>query len=316
MLPNGKAIRLNTFVDVPVEIGLPHFIQDDHMDDGGPLYGNFKLSLQSVVCHRGTSVDSGHYISLVRATARDPEAEANHWLRFDDLGSQKITLIDVHKALRDETPYLLFYQIIPIDGDPGNLTSGEKPPSYSEAQAHDSGVSVTSGSPEMTRPIIESLPQSRRPSLELAPEDRGREPTEVRRPSVVSFTDTSLLPRSQSQDGRRKSLSLGRSLSRGSNAISKRLSGITGSTKAKDNSSLSSNSESEILITEEAEPAKEPVIVPIPQPISQPQPQPSKAIDIPYKEPAHMSHHKRDKSKNRLRGRNKGANPDRECNVM
>lgn len=99
LLPNGNAIRLNTFIDIPTEIGLPHFIQDDKLDENGPLYGNFKLSLQSVVCHRGNSVDSGHYVSLVRGansnlhstsqtTETNPGAESSdQWMRFDDLAA-------------------------------------------------------------------------------------------------------------------------------------------------------------------------------------------------------------------------------------
>lgn len=127
ILPNGNAIRLNTFVDIPTEIGLPHFIQDDRLDEDGPLYGNFKLSLQSVVCHRGNSVDSGHYISLVRgtntnlpSTSHSVEPDLNMgnselWMRFDDLAADRITRVNIEEALKEESPYLLFYQIVPID---------------------------------------------------------------------------------------------------------------------------------------------------------------------------------------------------------
>ena len=66
---DGKAFRLDTKIDIPLDIGLPNFESDD-----GALFGNFKLSLQSVVCHRGTSVDSGHYVTLVRG----PPVEENH----------------------------------------------------------------------------------------------------------------------------------------------------------------------------------------------------------------------------------------------
>src|SRR5271155_3340516 len=92
---DGTPKRTHTQVDIPVEIGLPHFIQDDHMEDDGPLYGNFKLSLQSVVCHRGKSVHSGHYVALVRGTnttAADSAVSygsggAKQWLRFNDLAA-------------------------------------------------------------------------------------------------------------------------------------------------------------------------------------------------------------------------------------
>ena len=146
----GKAIRLNTRIDIPTEIGLPHFISDDSMDEDGPIYGNFKLSLQSVVCHRGHSVDSGHYISLVKGTStaldteHGPKADSaqdpNHWMRFDDLASERITLVDITQALKDETPYLLFYQIVPIDNDSANVTDGESLPLYAASEAVDSGI--------------------------------------------------------------------------------------------------------------------------------------------------------------------------------
>lgn len=127
ILPNGNAIRLNTFIDIPIEIGLPHFIQDDRLDEDGPLYGNFKLSLQSVVCHRGNSVDSGHYVSLVRGAnlglpstshSADTNTAAENselWMRFDDLAADRVIRVNIEEALKEESPYLLFYQIVPID---------------------------------------------------------------------------------------------------------------------------------------------------------------------------------------------------------
>lgn len=143
MMPNGTTKRLNTYVDIPLEIGLPHFISDERMQDEGPLFGNFKLVLQSVVCHRGVSVDSGHYVSLVRANKppsqkrptsshTDKDDEEHSWLRFDDLSNPRIVDIDIHKALREESPYLLFYQVQPIDEE---LANRGDPPSYDEAQS-------------------------------------------------------------------------------------------------------------------------------------------------------------------------------------
>ncbi|KAF2175287.1 cysteine proteinase [Zopfia rhizophila CBS 207.26] len=142
MLPNGCPSRLDTYIDIPLEIGLPHFISDDRMEQEGPLFGNFKLVLQSVVCHRGVSVDSGHYISLVRAnfpphyarpatSEAGPEEPPDSWLRFDDLAKERISKVDIKQALNEESPYLLFYQVQPIDEE---LARGE-PPTYAEAQS-------------------------------------------------------------------------------------------------------------------------------------------------------------------------------------
>lgn len=193
MLPNGKAVRLNTYVDIPTEIGLPHFIQDDNLEAEGPIYGNFKLSLQAVVCHRGTSVDSGHYISLVRGTSAnavpqsangsDPPSytpdNPNYWMRFDDLAAERITLVDIEKALKDESPYLLFYQILPIDEDPAEANLREKPPSYSESEGgQDMSVGKSSFSIRVSSVSTTSehdeypVPTSERPSVEISSPDR------------------------------------------------------------------------------------------------------------------------------------------------
>lgn len=135
MAPNGAPKRLETFIDIPLEIGLPHFISDERMKEEGPLFGNFKLVLQSVVCHRGVSVDSGHYVSLVRAndherpgTSQSEDDQIGHeWLRFDDLSNPRVAKVDIRKALREESPYLLFYQVQPIDEE---LAMRGDPPAY------------------------------------------------------------------------------------------------------------------------------------------------------------------------------------------
>lgn len=138
MLPNGTPKRLETFIDIPLEIGLPHFISDERMQEEGPLFGNFKLVLQSVVCHRGVSVDSGHYVALVRGNADDrpgtsSSSDDQHlgaWLRFDDLANPRVIEVDIKKALREESPYLLFYQVQPIDEV---LAMRGDPPAYQDA---------------------------------------------------------------------------------------------------------------------------------------------------------------------------------------
>lgn len=140
MTSTGAPIRLNTYIDIPLEIALPHFVSDDRMAEEGPLFGNFKLVLQSVICHRGVSVDSGHYISLIRANTHerpdtshsDEDENSDEWLRFDDLSSPRVKGVDIKQALREESPYLLFYQVQPIDEV---LASRGDPPTYAEAQS-------------------------------------------------------------------------------------------------------------------------------------------------------------------------------------
>ncbi|KAI7561405.1 hypothetical protein KC343_g9193 [Hortaea werneckii] len=117
------------------------------MEEDGPLVGNFRLMLQSVVCHRGVSVNSGHYITLCRGKASNAQRQngpserhdsqgdifeemEDPWMRFDDLARERVSFVNIHEALEQETPYLLFYQVVPI-GDDGH--SIHDLPSYTEA---------------------------------------------------------------------------------------------------------------------------------------------------------------------------------------
>ena len=134
MNANGEFLRNGRYVDIPLEIGLPHFVHDDTMADSGAALGNFKLVLQSVVCHRGRRIDSGHYVSIVRGLLpnhakrdRTPGSKPEDcWILFDDLAEQRVTYVNVRQTLLDETPYLLFYQVIPIEEGEG-VDDGRNP---------------------------------------------------------------------------------------------------------------------------------------------------------------------------------------------
>jgi hypothetical protein len=136
----GHFKRLNTYVDIPLEIKLPHFISDGSEDDGfGSSFTRFKLSLQSVICHRGVVLEMGHYVALVRPSAEEAMAGFEEgqpdpkyqWYMHDDLAKEnRITRVDIRQALKEETPYLVFYQVQPID-DFDELD--EYPPTYAEA---------------------------------------------------------------------------------------------------------------------------------------------------------------------------------------
>jgi hypothetical protein len=151
MTNEGVGTRLDTYIDIPLEMGLPHFISEDSGSNNGfaPNFTNFKLSLQSVICHRGKSLGAGHYISLVRsevpgATPAPTRSHASSWLRFDDLAKDRISPVDIHKALKDECPYLLFYQVQPIDDDEEyDPDDRGKPPTYDEATVNGSHTDHT-----------------------------------------------------------------------------------------------------------------------------------------------------------------------------
>ena len=201
MSPNGTAFKRKTFIDIPLEIALPHFIQDDRMAEDGPAFGNFKLSLQSIVCHRGISVESGHYISLVRSPPSDSPG-GDVWLRFDDLAKDRVADTNIEQFLREESPYLLFYQVVPIEGDPGNIADGENPPAYSESNTSwdskvDSGVaslsinagdSRDSNEPDLARTTFEIRRGSTDTSISDGP--RGRSSMQSDRPPSIVFSET------------------------------------------------------------------------------------------------------------------------------
>lgn len=143
---DGKTVRKNTEVDIPIDIHLPHFIEDDEVADRfSPLVRNFTLSLQSVICHRGNSLTGGHYVSYIRATtqigdsassqrlsteAQLPEYPVERWLRHDDLNNPRVTKVaNIQKELKDEMSYLLFYQVQPVFEPPTQI----EPPAYSVA---------------------------------------------------------------------------------------------------------------------------------------------------------------------------------------
>lgn len=216
--PEGQAIRQNTAIDIPLQIALPHFIQDDKASDDGPLFGNFNLVLQSAVCHRGSSVHAGHYISLIRGTAKPKEEDPNiprrksidselpaysedQWIMFDDLAPERVVYVDIEKFMELEMPYLLFYQVQPICPDEPPIDLSNRPPSY-----QDSGIGMTV---QEATPITTTMPDPFPPSRTSSGYFDGQpSPSEETAKSRVSFGDDVERPR--------KSLNLPDSSRRGS----------------------------------------------------------------------------------------------------
>lgn len=340
----GRPIRLDTYVDIPIEIGLPHFIQDDQISEGSAPFGNFKLSLQSIVCHRGNSVSSGHYVALVRGT--DPTGDSSYWLRFDDLAADRITLIDIDKALKEETPYLLFYQITPVEGDPGGIAAGENRSVTSLGEPRIASLGFSTGS----LPLSNVSTNNGRPSFEITPADdrRGRSPTEERRPSTISFSDAVLAvskgssrnvspgKSSHSRSGSdtlsnsKSVLGIGRTLSKLKKRVSQEVPpevrpAAGGHNPPAPEVQVREVSELESIPSANEKPGMAP---PVPHPQQHPQHahsdyqhqhQPHAQGQPQYHMPASHAH-KRDRSKNRLskHGKEKARDhhPDRECIVM
>lgn len=320
---DGQSVKLKTRIDIPVEIGLPHFIQDDKMDDDGPLYGNFKLSLQSVVCHRGDSVNAGHYIALVRnevSTRNNLDGSMSHWLRFDDLAATRVTLCDVQQALREETPYLLFYQVIPVDGDPGSLMVEEAPPPYAESIATESTVTdATTVSPALRATgVVDSYPSSSRQSFDIR-NDTLADFTQGQISGTTSILDYAT-PIPAMEDHRHEAASETQDDGFRNNNLSKTISKLSGrGREASRDKALFVPSASTPQIHVDEAPAVSMSTTTDKNRVSFEQTRSKdEAPAGTYSSTGpSRSRSKRDKSRSRLlRSKEKSSNPDRECNVM
>lgn len=153
MTESGQPKRHNTFIDIPDSLRLPRFmLADDPKVEEEPnaLSTEYKLVLQSVICHRGDSLQSGHYIAFARVAPKllkdnrrhnfdpPPDYEEAQWVRFDDLDPEsRVTYVDnIKKSLKEEMPYLLFYQVVPmVEVTPPSIDDTEtEPPSYNDSK--------------------------------------------------------------------------------------------------------------------------------------------------------------------------------------
>lgn len=169
MTEDGLAKRQNTFIDIPDSLRLPHFMADDAKlsPEESSLSMEYKLVLQSVVCHRGDSVHSGHYISFARVNPKlltdnkrhdndpPPDYEDAQWVKFDDLADTRVTYVDdIREALKQEMPYLVFYQIVPMV-DVTNVSvdgSETEPPSYNDSTLNVASITTDSDGAGQSRP--------------------------------------------------------------------------------------------------------------------------------------------------------------------
>lgn len=109
------ANRSNKRIIIPPVIELPSFVADD-VDD--PDTGGFKLILESALCHRGTTIASGHFVSAVRknihVTNESLEDSLNaEWLLYDDMKKHRVVTKTFSEIFDKEWPYMLFYRLAP-----------------------------------------------------------------------------------------------------------------------------------------------------------------------------------------------------------
>ncbi|GEQ72061.1 hypothetical protein JCM33374_g5747 [Metschnikowia sp. JCM 33374] len=100
---------------IPPVIELPSFLADDDSKENST---SFKLILESAVCHRGTTIQSGHFVSAVRKNAHvenetlEESLDAS-WYLYDDINSTRVVTKSFKDIFESEWPYMLFYRLVP-----------------------------------------------------------------------------------------------------------------------------------------------------------------------------------------------------------
>ncbi|KAF4595025.1 ubiquitin C-terminal hydrolase family protein [Ophiocordyceps camponoti-floridani] len=236
MNQSGRPQRLNTFIDIPESLRLPHFMLagGPEPDEEDGLSAEYKLELQSVVCHRGESLQSGHYIAFARVAPKlltdnrrhdvdpPPDYEEAQWVRFDDLDLEHrvVFVDDIKQSLREEMPYLLFYRVVPMVDMTCPSTEGTEaePPSYNETKMsidlassgslYDSDVNGDGRRHrDDERLAVDAPVLSKPPSIRLSLEaDRGSSEAEQPPLSNVEKPETASAAASAGGDSRRQSM--------------------------------------------------------------------------------------------------------------
>eukprot|EP01134_Creolimax_fragrantissima_P003220 CFRG3220T1 len=109
---DGTPRRVNRRVVIPISLDFSRFVRVDSQ-----LPQSYSLELRSLVCHRGTSVHCGHYVSWVRTLT-------DEWVRFDDMASPRVQLMSVSQTSRfmDSSwatdAYILFFELTTLENVP------------------------------------------------------------------------------------------------------------------------------------------------------------------------------------------------------
>lgn len=189
---NDKANRLSKKVIIPPIINLPPFVADDN-DDNKSSH-NYKLILESAICHRGTSITSGHFVSAVRKNYHrinmsDTEAYNASWYLYDDMHKPKVIEKSFKELFSAEWPYILFYRLVTIEESvssnnsvySGTLTSATNSPHVIVPQ----GSKAKYWSDDTLSPIISA---SQSPSL------KSTTPTSLKHASNMSIPIPDISP--------------------------------------------------------------------------------------------------------------------------
>ncbi|ESZ93561.1 hypothetical protein SBOR_6044 [Sclerotinia borealis F-4128] len=162
-------MRINTPVDIPKEMSLPHFVDEDGVSDNMPIADRFKLVLRSMICHRGEDIHSGHYTSVVHlnietdgdwdsARPNDDQQPPNYvedrWMVHDDIADERVARADIEAALNNDKygmPVTLWYELVPIfecfaAEELQNFMDNTTPPSYTISSVPSIDVKISRAS--------------------------------------------------------------------------------------------------------------------------------------------------------------------------
>lgn len=155
----SQAHRSLKRIVIPPVINLPQFVADED-NDSAP--GDYKLILESAVCHRGTSISSGHFVSAIRKDTHNihstEEAALNApWLLYDDMKKKGRVVEKSFKDIFDsEWPYMLFYRLVSNTSEPDSTRRPCFPPKGSKGKYWDDALSPILSATTSKAPSIKS----------------------------------------------------------------------------------------------------------------------------------------------------------------
>ncbi|CCE88762.1 Piso0_001541 [Millerozyma farinosa CBS 7064] len=123
----ARAQRSLKRIIIPPIIDLPQFVADD-VDDSPEDY---KLVLESALCHRGTTITSGHFVAASRKhsfNSNETEEEASNatWYIYDDMKkSGRVVEKTFNEIFNTEWPYMLFYRLISSSDSDSTMTGSD-----------------------------------------------------------------------------------------------------------------------------------------------------------------------------------------------
>ncbi|KAI5961455.1 uncharacterized protein KGF55_004078 [Candida pseudojiufengensis] len=156
---DSAGTRSQKRIIIPPFIDLPDFVADD-IDEPAC---SFRLILESAVCHRGRSIESGHFISVVRKNVEkinqtEEEANKSLWYYYDDMKkNSRVVEKTFNEIFNNEWPYMLFYRL--VSGRESSAASSIKsniiPPNGSKPSYwSDDSINVIGNPPKVFSPIL------------------------------------------------------------------------------------------------------------------------------------------------------------------